>query len=67
MAANWDLLAGFLPAGWREAAREHGALRRARGVKDPETLLRLVLLHAGAGLSLRQATARAKVQGLASI
>jgi len=67
LQSEWDLLASFLPAGWREAAREQGALRRAREVKDPEALLRLVLLHAGAGLSLRQATARAKVQGLASI
>jgi len=67
LQGEWDLLASFLPAGWREAAREQGALRRARKVKDPETLLRLVLLHAGAGLSLRQATARAKIQGLASI
>ena len=67
LQGEWDLLASFLPEGWREAAREQGALRRAREVKDPETLLRLVLLHAGTGLSLRQATARAKVQGLASI
>lgn len=67
LQSEWDLLASFLPKGWREAAREQGALRRARGIKDPETLLRLILLHAGAGLSLRQATARAKVQGLASI
>jgi len=67
LQGEWDLLASFLPVGWREAAREQGALKRTRGVKDPETLLRLVLLHAGAGLSLRQATARAKIQGLASI
>ncbi len=64
---EWDLLESFLPAGWREAAREQGALTRARQVKDPEVLLRLILLHAGTGLSLRQATARAKIQGLASI
>ncbi len=64
---EWSLLAKFLPKGWREAARTEGALKRARGIKDAETLLRLILLHAGAGLSLRQATARAKVAGLASI
>jgi len=64
---EWSLLAKFLPKGWREAARTEGALKRARGIKDAETLLRLILLHAGAGLSLRQATARAKVAGLTSI
>ena len=62
---EWDLLAGLLPAGWREAAREHGALKRARNIKDPDVLLRLILLHAGAGLSLRQASVRAKMTGLA--
>ena len=64
---EWDLLAGLLPAGWREAAREQGALKRARKIKDPDILLRLILLHAGAGLSLRQASARARTTGLAMI
>ncbi len=64
---EWSLLMKFLPKGWRVAARTEGALKRARGIKDAETLLRLILLHAGAGLSLRQATARAKVTGLTSI
>lgn len=64
---EWDLLTGLLPPGWREAAREQGALKRARNVKDPDVLLRLILLHAGAGLSLRQASARAEVTGLAII
>ena len=64
---EWDLLASLLPPGWREAAGGLGALKRARNIKDPEVLLRLILLHAGAGLSLRQASARAKITGLASI
>lgn len=64
---EWAILAGFLPPGWQELARSCGALRRARKVRDPETLLRLILLHVGAGLSLRQAAARAKRTGLASI
>jgi hypothetical protein len=64
---EWKLITGFLPPWWREAARETGALTRARGVKDADTLLRLILLHAAGGLSLRQATARAKTVGLASV
>ena len=67
LESEWDLLAGFLPDGWRGAARTTGALRRARGVKDPDVLLRLILLHAAAGLSLRQTVARASVAGLADI
>lgn len=64
---EWTLLAGFLPPRWREAARETGALARARGIKDADTLLRLILLHAASGLSLRQAVARASAAGLAQI
>ena len=62
------MLASLLPAGWRELARETGAMRRARGaVRSPEVLLQLLLLHVGTGLSLKQAVARAQVQGLASV
>jgi len=64
---EWGIIAGLLPPGWQDLARTTGALRRARRVRDPETLLRLILLHVGSGLSLRQAAARAKRTGLASI
>jgi len=43
------------------------ALLRARKIPDAETLLRLLLLHVAAGLSLRQASVRAREQGLAEI
>ncbi len=62
------MLAGLLPAGWRELARSTGAMRRARGeISSPDQLLQLLLLHVGSGLSLKQAVARAEAQGLASI
>lgn len=64
---EWSILTELLPAGWREAARDMGALRRGRQVSDPDTLLRLILLHVAAGLSLVQASARAKMTGLADI
>src|SRR3970040_2240924 len=68
MDEEWGVLASLLPEGWREMARETGAMRRARGgVRSPETLLQLLLLHVGTGLSLKQAVARAQVQGLASV
>jgi hypothetical protein len=65
---EWELLARFLPQDWRELARETGAMRRARGaISTPDTLLQVLLLHVATGLSLRQAVARARVQGLASL
>jgi hypothetical protein len=63
---EWDLLAGP-SAGRRKAAREERAFKRMRKIQDPDVLLRLILLHAGAGLSLRQASAWAKMTGLAMI
>lgn len=68
MEEEWDLLAAFLPEGWRELAAETGAMQRARGeIRSPETLLQILLLHVATGLSLKQAAARAEVQGLAVI
>lgn len=43
-------------------------MRRARGeITSPELLLQVLLLHVATGLSLKQAAARARAQGLASI
>lgn len=68
MDEEWDLLASFLPEGWRDLARETGAMRRARGeITSPEQLLQVLLLHVATGLSLKQAAARAQAQGLARI
>jgi hypothetical protein len=64
---DWQLLAALLPAGWQELAHTTGALRRSRNVPNAEVLLRLILLHVAAGLSLRQAVARAREQGLAEL
>ncbi len=62
------MLTRLLPNGWRELAREMGAMKRARGeIKSPEILLQLLLLHAATGLSLQQATARARLQGLPAV
>jgi Transposase DDE domain len=65
--SEWLILARYLPENWRDLARTHGALRRARGIKDADTLLRLILLHVAAGLSLRQTVVRAKNAGLARV
>jgi hypothetical protein len=65
---EWAVVTGMLPKGWRELAREMGAMRRARGeITNPDVLLQLLLLHVAAGLSLQQATGRARMQGLAAV
>jgi hypothetical protein len=65
MAQDWDIVKGVLPADWEESARQCGALRRCRNVKNAETLLRLILLHVAGGLSLRQTAVRAQAFGWA--
>jgi hypothetical protein len=67
LGREWGVITRLLPQEWRELARETGALQRARQVRDPGTLLFLILLHVASGLSLRQAAARAQVMGLAEI
>jgi hypothetical protein len=64
---EWSIITGFLPPDWRELARTTGALTREREIRDPDTLLLLILLHVGTGLSMRQTAARAERAGLASI
>ena len=63
--AEWRVVEGLLPEGWEAQAREKGALRRARKVGSAGEYLRLLLLHAGAKLSLRQTVVRAAQWGLA--
>lgn len=68
MDEEWEVLARLLPLGWRDLARETGAMQRARGaITSPEVLLQVLLLHVATGLSLKQAVARAQVQGLATL
>jgi hypothetical protein len=65
---EWCVLASLLPEGWRNLARETGAMKRARGsVDSPDVLLQLLFLHVATGLSLKQAAARATTQGLVSV
>lgn len=60
----------FSPSCCRRAggnARTSGALRRARGIKDADRLLQVILMHTATGLSLRQTAVRAREQHLADI
>jgi hypothetical protein len=67
VSADWDIVKGLLPADWEAGARQCGALRRGRNVKNAETLLRLIFLHVAGGLSLRQTVVRANALGWATL
>lgn len=64
---DWDVVLRLLPGGWGDRAREFGALRRARGIAGPETLLRVLLIHLAGGCSLKETALRAREAGLCSI
>jgi hypothetical protein len=66
-AESWGIVRSFLPPDWQSSAREMGALTRARGIKDEEVLLQLLLMHTAGGLSLKQTSMRATELGLANI
>jgi hypothetical protein len=64
---DWAVLRQFLPSGWEQAARDTGAIRRARGVDGAESLLRILLIHLSAGCSLAETAVRAREAGLGRI
>jgi hypothetical protein len=64
---EWAIVERLLPRGWQAAAREFGAFRRARYIKDPSTLLRVLLFHAVAGSALRQTAALLRAAGVAEL
>ena len=64
---DWELLTTFFPAQWRDLARTTGALRGLRQDKGEENYLRVLMLHFGCGLSMRETVARAKQAKLAEI
>jgi hypothetical protein len=64
---NWEILSSFLPQGWSEQARQLGAMQRARYIKEPSVVLRILLMHVALGCSLAETAARAQASGLAQI
>lgn len=55
-----------LPDDWRELSSSTGAIQRCRQIDSPETLIRLLLMHAS-GLSLRQTVVRARIHHIADL
>lgn len=64
VSEDFEYLTRFLPEGWREKAKELGALRRCRKVPDAERLLRVLLIHLAEGCSLRETAVRAREGGV---
>lgn len=65
--AEWSLLKRYFPTGWKAAARSLGAMRRSRRIRDPDTLLRCLLVHLGEGCSLHETAVRVKAAGWADV
>lgn len=66
-APDWTLLQTFLPADWEAQARRLGAFARARQVRSPSVLLRLVLVVCGVGLSYQRTAEVAELGGLGEL
>lgn len=64
---DWDMVCRMLPQGWAAQASSCGALQRARGFTDAETLLRVLLIHLIGGCSLKETSVRARQSGLAEV
>lgn len=63
-ASNWERIVQAVDTDLEKTARETHALQRARGIKTGSDLLRLVLMYALSGWSLRLVAAWAVIQSL---
>lgn len=64
---DWEMVRQFLPPSWKDAARELGALRRARRIRDVDVLLRVLMVHLVDGCSLKETVLRVRQAGWCSI
>ena len=64
---RFESMLELLPEGWEEKANELGAFQRAREIKSPGGLLRLILLYLTEGKSFRGTSAVTRLSGEAAI
>ena len=64
---DWNVLLSFLPREWKALAQRHGATKGLRQDKSEANCLRVLLMHLGCGLSMRETVVRARQAGLASL
>ncbi len=67
MDEDWALLLSFFPREWVDLAVSSGALKGLREDKDPESLLRVLLIPLGCGHALRETVVGARQAGLADL
>jgi hypothetical protein len=65
--SGFKQLLQLLPEGWEKKAKELGALQRAREIKTPEELLRLILLYLTEGKSMAGTSAITNLSGDATL
>lgn len=67
MDQDWNFVLSLLPPDWEQLAYDTGAFIRPANIQSPEVLLRLMFMHLGLGLSLRETAASAEVAELANV
>ena len=65
--SDWETVKSFLPKNWRWLARRSKALKGLRKYKDPEEVLRPLLIHLGCGYSLKETATRTRQAGIANL
>ncbi|MFP3089728.1 hypothetical protein LQZ21_05315 [Treponema sp. TIM-1] len=60
---EFEQLVALLPEGWQAKAKELGAFERAREIKSPEDLLRLIFLYLTEGKSFAETSALVELGG----
>lgn len=64
---DWNLLLSFFPPNWKQLALTTGATKGLRQDKSEENYLRVLLIHLGCGLSMRETVVRAREANLADL
>ena len=64
---DWEVVKSFFPKNWRDLAKRKHALKGLRKDKDPEQLLRALLIHLGCGHSLRETSVRVCHSGISEL
>ena len=64
---DWEVVKSFFPKNWRKLAKSRHALKGLRKDKDPEQLLRALLIHLGCGHSLRETSVRVYHSGISEL
>jgi len=64
---DWQLLRSLLPRDWKQLGQAAGAMKGLRQDKSEENYLRVLLMHLGCGLSMRETVVRAREANLANL